>query len=493
MQSVLVIGAGVGGIATAALLARDGYNVTVVEKNEQPGGRCGRLVVDGHHFVTGPTLFLIPELFSKIFTDLGERMDDHLDLRRVDPSYHLHFDDGSELYLTSDLTDMKVQLEAIESGSFNGFLRYIEDGLLHYKLSLPFLMERNFRKFHEFFNLNNVLLVLRIKGLVKHYDHVGNYFKDPRLKAAFTFQDMYVGLSPDEAPALFSLLQYAEFADGVWFPMGGMYSFVEALTGIAQKNGTQFLYNSPVLRININGRQATGVTLENGEQIEADIVVANADLPYVFRDLLQDDNEARRLDRKKYSCSAIMYCWGTDKQYPQLETHNLFLAGDYMASFECIFDDLRLPDEPSFYVHAPARMDPSLAPEGQDTLIVMVPVGHIDDCNFQDWDEIQDRTRRIVLQRMEKMGVKDLGDHIKFERCYSPCDWQARFNLVKGATHGLSHNLMQMGYLRPHNRHNRYRNLYFVGASTHPGTGVPTVLVSARLVAERILQEYGTQ
>jgi phytoene desaturase len=186
-----------------------------------------------------------------------------------------------------------------------------------------------------------------------------------------------------------------------------------------------------------------------------------------------------------------MFFWAVDEQHPQLETHNLFVTGDYQQSFDHIFRDLTAPDDPTFYIHAPVRMDPSQAPQDQDTLIVVVPTGHIDDAKPQDWPGIQKRIRQVVLQRLTEIGIPTLEKHIKFEVCTSPHDWQAQYNLAKGATHGLSHDLLQMGYLRPRNRHSRYRNLYFVGASTHPGTGLPVVLVSARLVAERILREAG--
>jgi phytoene desaturase len=302
---------------------------------------------------------------------------------------------------------------------------------------------------------------------------------------------MYMGLSPYEAPATYSLLQYAEFAGGVWFPMGGMYRIVEALTNIAEKNGVQFMYDAPVAQINVNGRQATGVTLGDGRQIQADAVVANADLPYVYRSLLPDDGTVDRLERKKYTCSAVTFCWGVDKQYPQLGPHNLFIASDFCSSLQHIFRDLALPDEPSFYVHAPTRIDPSMAPPGQETLSVVVPVGHIDDAIPQDWDAMQKQARRFVLQRMAQIGIADLDEHIKFEVSYTPRDWQNRYNLTKGSSHGLSHTFWQVGYLRPHNRHARYRNLYFVGTSTHPGTGLPAVLTSARLTTERVLQDAG--
>lgn len=489
--TIIVIGAGIGGITAAAYLAREGYQVTVIEKCEQPGGRCGSMVRDGHHFDTGPTLYVMPELYTQTFADLGERIDDHLELRRVDPSYHIHFKDGTNLALTSDLNGMQAQLEAIEPGSFGGFLRYLSEGYLHYKLSVRHMVKRNFRTPWEFLTLKNLLLFLRLKTLSNHYENLGKYFSDPRLKIAFGFQNLYMGLSPYEAPALYSLLQYTESADGIWFPIGGMYRIIQALVEIAKKWGVQFTYNTPVDKINIDNRKVYGVTLADGREMLADIVIANADLPYVYRDLLPDDGTTDRLDRKKYGCSTVMFYWGLKKQYLQLAPHNLFIAGDYRQGFDRIFKDLTVPEEPSFYVHAPVRVDPSLAPKGQDTLVVAVPVGHINDAKPQDWVGIKMKARRSVIQRLDEIGVSDLEEHIKFEESYTPLDWRSRYNLIKGSTHGLNHNLMQMGYLRPRNRHDRYRNLYFVGASTHPGTGLPTVLVSAQLVAERILKEIG--
>ena len=273
--------------------------------------------------------------------------------------------------------------------------------------------------------------------------------------------------------------------------MGGMYSIIEALTGIAENWGVRFLYNAPVEQINVQDRKSTGVTLTDGRQLKADIVVANADLPYVYRYLSPGSNAHNQFERKKFGCSAIVFYWGIDKQYPQLGPHNLFMAGDNRQSFDSIFADRTIPEDPNFYIHAPVRVDPSLAPVGQDTLMVAIPVGHINEAEPQDWKDIRDRVRKVVLNRLRQIGIIDMEEHIKFEVRYTPPDWQQRYNLSKGSTHGLSHNLTQMGYLRPHNRHKRYQNLYFVGASTHPGTGLPTVLVSARLTAERILDEVG--
>jgi phytoene desaturase len=428
----------------------------------------------------------MPEIFAQAFADLGERMVDHLDLRRIDPTYHIHFGDSSTLVLTSDLGAMQAQLEAIESGSFGGLLRYLEEGQRHYQLVLSQVAGRNFCSLLEYFSPRNLLLIFQLKALARHYANVGNYFDDHRLRIAFTFQDMYVGLSPYEAPATYSLLQYAELAGGVWFPRGGMYRLVEALTNIAEKNGVCFEYNAPVAQIDVNGRRARGVTLHDGRRMAADVVVANADLPYVYRHLLPDDGTAGRLEGKKYTSSTVTFFWGVDKQYPQLGSHNLYFASDFGQSLNQIFRDRTLPDDPSFYLHAPARIDPSLAPAGQDTLTAVVPVGHIDPGASRDWATLRDRARQLVLKRLAQNGLPDLADHIKFEMSITPPDWQSRYNLARGSSYGLSHTFLQMGYLRPRNRHARYHNLYFVGASTHPGAGLPTVLLCARHVTERI-------
>ncbi|HNK63767.1 MAG TPA: phytoene desaturase family protein, partial [Anaerolineales bacterium] len=272
-----------------------------------------------------------------------------------------------------------------------------------------------------------------------------------------------------------------------------MYAGIQALTAIAEKLGVKFIYNSPVKKINTGKSKVESVTSADGKTYSADIFVGNADLPYIYKELLSDRAEAKKLDEKLYTCSTIMFYWGVDKQYKQIAHHNVFLGGDYKASFDQIFEDHTLPEVPSFYVHAPARTDPSAAPEGQETLYVLVPVGHLSERTQQDWDSLVNRARETVFARLAKeMGVTDLREHIKFEIVYQPKVWKDRFNLEKGAAFGLSHNFWQVGYLRPQNRHATYKNMYFAGASTHPGTGLPIVLLSARLTTKRIMKEEGT-
>jgi len=492
-KSVLVIGAGIGGIVAATHLAQHGIKVTVIEKNSRPGGRCDRIIRDGHHFDTGPTLLVMPLLYEAEFQALGASMREMLDLQRVDPTYHLVFDDGSQLALTSDMKSMQEQLERFESGSFQGLMRYMTEGHRHYTLGMERLVNRDFRKASDFFALKNIPLAYQLKPFANHYRNMSTYFDDPRLKAAFTFQDVYMGLSPFEAPATFSMMPYTELAHGVWYPRGGMYSVVEALTELAREAGVEFIFDTPVECIEINSTHAHGLVLENGQHLKADAVLANADLPYIYKDLLPDKDIAESISRKRFSCSVISFFWGLDKKYETLGPHTLFLAHDYRENFKSIIDDLGLPENPSLYIHAPARLDPSMAPEGEDTVIAIVPVGHMSENGEQDWAEIRDEARRQVFRRLSILGIDDLESHIKFETNFTPLSWRKRYNLMKGSTHGLCHNIMQLGYFRPGNKHPRYNNVYFTGASTHPGTGMPTAMVSGRLSAQRIMDDLQIQ
>lgn len=490
-SSVLVIGAGIGGIAAATHLAQHGMRVTVLEKNGHPGGRCDQLERDGHHFDTGPTLLVMPHVYRDEFAALGASFHDVLDLQRVDPTYHLVFDDGSQMALTSDLEAMQEQLEAIEPQSFQHFLRYLDEGHTHYEQAMAHLVNRDFRSAGDFFNVRNLPLLLTVHPLQHHYHHMGAYFTTPRLKAAFTFQDAYMGLSPFEAPATFSMMSYTELAHGVWYPKGGMYRVVEALMAIAEQAGVSFAFRSGVQRITVSGARVTGVVLDDGQHLQADAILANADLPYVYQELLPGDAFAEELAQKRFSFSAISFFWGIDRRYEALGPHTLFIADDFRQNFADITGDLRIPENPSLYIHAPTRLDEAMAPAGKDTLIAVVPVSHLAEGVAYDWKTLIAEARQAVFRRLSLLGMGDLQEHITCETCFTPLSWNKRYNLLHGATHGLSHNLLQLGYFRPDNRHPYYHNLYFAGASTRPGTGMPTALISARLAAQRMLQDTG--
>jgi phytoene desaturase len=269
-----------------------------------------------------------------------------------------------------------------------------------------------------------------------------------------------------------------------------MYQVVEALMTLAVRAGVEFVYKETVDQIIVKDGLASGIRLSHGKEMEAEVILANADLPYVYQKLLPHNGRTNKLDRLRFSCSVISFFWGVDKVYDCLKPHTLFLVDEYRENFESITRDLCLPSNPSLYIHAPARLDSQMAPPGQDTLIAIVPVGHISDTGTQDWSLMRDQARKKVFQRLQDIGMQDLEAHIKFEFNFTPLSWQKRYNLMKGSTHGLCHNLTQLAYFRPDLQHTSIANLYFVGASTRPGTGMPTAMVSGRQSAQRIIDNF---
>ncbi len=489
-KKAVIIGAGVGGIATAAFLAQNGYAVEVYEKNANPGGRCGQIVQDGHRFDLGATILLMPSLYRKVFAALGLDLDKELETTSLEPVYKLFFSDGTDFEFSRHPGKMKAQLEAIEPGSYQKFNDYVAEGHRFFNLSINDLLGKNFYHLFEFVNLKSLLLLIKLKPWIRHSSYIRRYFKDPRLRMAFTFQNIYVGQSPYDAPAFFSMLPGTEIAEGALFPKGGMHRIVEKLLSLSAERGVQFQYKKPVSKIVVAGNKAQGILLEDGSLVEADLVIANADLPYVYRELLPDKKASSKLAKLNYSCSAIVFHWGVDKIYPQLDHHSIFLNDPYKQGLDKIFKEKSLSDTPSFYVHAPVRSDKSAAPENQDTLSVIVPVAHLDPGSDQDWKKLLQSARSGVIQRLKEAGMSDIEEHIRFEICYLPKTWETTCNVTRGSVFGsVGHTMTQMGYFRPHNRHKKYKNLYFAGGSTHPGNGIPLVLLSAKLTSERILKE----
>ena len=490
-RKAVIIGAGIGGLTTAVYLASNGYSVSVYEKNSSPGGRCGQLIRDRHRFDLGATMLMMPGIYHEVFDALGIKLQEGSDIIPLDDLYTIFFDDCSKLAFTSDRERMKQQLEKIEPGSFKKSEEYVSKGYRIYRLGTDRLIGRNFYNIFQMVNLKNVPLLFRLKAFTPHYRYARKFFNHPHLLMAYTFQNIYVGQSAFDAPALFSMVPAAELTEGSFFPSGGgMFRIVEKMLAAAAEKGVQFHYNNPVRQIIVSGDKAESIILQDGTEIKADIIVANADLPYVYRNLLPDKRRSMHLDKLKYSCSAICFHWGLDKIYPQLDHHNVFLSDGFSDGLDRIFRDKSVSDNPCFYVHAPVRTDPSAAPADHDTLSVAVATGHIDKNYRQDWKIIIEKTRQAVIDRLKRQGLEDIENHIKFEICNSPESWQNACNISRGSVFGsLGHNIFQMGYFRPHNRHDKYKNLYFVGGSTHPGNGIPNVLLSAKLVSERIFKE----
>lgn len=302
-KSAVIIGAGIGGIATAIYLAKNGYDVNVYEKNSTPGGRCGQLIRDGHRFDLGATMLVMPEIYREIFESLGIPLFENNEIKPLEDLYKIYFDNNDVLAFSRDKEKMKIQHEKIEPGSFIKSQKYITDGYEIFQLGMNKLIGRNFDNIFQFANFRNVSMLIKLKTYISNYRYVKKFFHDPHLRMAYTFQNIYVGQSPFDSPALFSMVPAAELTEGSYFPKGGMYNIVEKLLSEAQLSGVLFHYNMPVKEIKVTGRKADSIFLENGSEMKADIIVANADLPYVYRNLLPDRGKSRHLDRMKYSCS----------------------------------------------------------------------------------------------------------------------------------------------------------------------------------------------
>ena len=399
-KSAVIIGAGIGGIATAIFLSKNGYNVSVFEKNSSPGGRCGQLIRDGHRFDLGATMLMMPDIYREIFDSLGIPLFEKNEIKPLDNLYKIYFDNNEVIAFTTDKERMKIQHEKIEPGSYAKSQKYVADGYEIFQIGINKLIGRNFDNVFQFANFRNIGMLIKLKTYISNWRYVKKFFRDPHLRMAYTFQNIYVGQSPFDSPALFSMVPAAELTEGSFFPMGGMYTIVENLLSEATASGVVFNYNKPVKNIRTKGKRAESIVLEDGSEVVADIVIANADLPYVYRKLLPDRMKSRRLDKLKYSCSAICFHWGLDKVYPQLGHHSVFLSDGFREGLDRIFKDKSISDHPSFYIHAPARSDKSAAPEGEDTLSFIVGSGHVDRLKKQDWDDLKRKTHIAVVSRL---------------------------------------------------------------------------------------------
>ncbi|HZU14000.1 MAG TPA: phytoene desaturase family protein [Chloroflexota bacterium] len=477
----IVIGGGLGGLAASIRLRLAGRRVRLLEKNGRLGGRCNRLELDGFTFDTGPTLLLMRDVLDDLFACAGRRLEDYLDLVRLDPNYVIHFGDGSTLEISGDLDATAKQMDALETGAGERFRHYLADAGRNYRISRERFVERNFCHWHEFFTPVNLRYLLATHALRSLARHVGRFFEDERLRLALSFQTMYLGLSPDDAPSIYSLLPYTEIAEGIWYPRGGMYRIVTALARLAGELGVEIETGAEVREVSRVERRVTDVRTAD-RSYPADLVVCNADLPWASRALF-DIPRRRRLNP---GSSAFLLYLGLDRRYPCLRHHNVYLSPDPAANFDAIFHRHSVPRDPSFYVCAPTGTDPSTAPPGGEALYVLVPVPATSPAI--DWSSDASPLREHVLDRLER-DLPGLCSHIVCERAYTPTDFEHDYHISRGSAFGLSHALHQVGYFRPSNRALGYDNLYFVGASTVPGGGIPMVIIGSRLVAERIAEE----
>ncbi|MCP8968253.1 phytoene desaturase family protein [Ectobacillus ponti] len=488
-KKVVVIGAGPGGLAASMLLAAKGYEVDVYEKQPYIGGRNGALRLGGYTFDIGPTFLSMPQLVSELFEMAGRRTEDYLDMRELTEMYELIFDD-MRLRMTRDEEAMEQRIAEHFPGNETGYRKFMAENEKKLAMMTP-ILQNPMDKWSDYLS-RRVLKALPHLSLSKSlYDVLSDYFTDERLKLAFTFQAKYLGMSPWECPGAFSILSYMEHAYGIFHPIGGVNQLSHAMARVTEEHGGRIHLGTGVKQLLLDGSEVKGVLLENGGRVLADEVVINADFAHAMTKLVEPGvlkkHSPEKLKRKKYSCSTFMLYLGLNKQY-DLPHHTIVFAKDYKKNVEDITKTMLLSDDPSIYVQNACVTDPTLAPEGKSTLYILAPVPN--NRSGIDWEVQKREFRSLVLRTLaEKAGLTDLEEHIEVEHIITPKTWEEDLYVYEGATFNLGHQLTQMMHLRPHNRFEELENCWLVGGGTHPGSGLPTILESAKITTRLIAEE----
>lgn len=483
-DTVIIVGAGLGGLATAIRLVAAGRNVTILERADVPGGRAGLWQANGFTFDTGPTVLTMRNLIDELFALLGEDTDSWLTLNRLNPVYRTYFPDGTGLDVHSDPTEMAAEISDVigpaEAASYEKFVAFLRE---LYRLEMSEFIDRNFDSPFDVMSSGLAKLVA-IGGFRRLSSKVNSYFTDPRTQRIFSFQAMYAGMAPQDALALYAVITYMDSVAGVYFPTGGLHEVPKALAALAAKHGATIRYNADVTSVVRTGSRATGVRLANGEEIAADVVVLNPDLPIAYRDLL--GIEPVNVRRLRYSPSAAVLLAGSDANYRQISHHNIHFGRSWRTTFAEIITAGQTMSDPSFFVTNPTYSDPALAPPGKQCYYALFPTPNA--LADIDWDASGPAYRDEMVATLERHGYRDFGANIEVEKLTTPADWQ-RMGFAAGAPFAASHTFTQTGPFRPRNIWGD--NVVFTGSGTTPGVGVPMVLISGRLAAQRILGNPG--
>jgi len=478
---VVVVGAGLGGLACALHLAGAGRQVTVVEREPGPGGRAGRLAVQGYEFDTGPTVLTMPALIEEPLAAVGEKLTDWLELTALDPAYRAHYPDGSTLDVRTDTVRMAAEIARLcGPREADGYLRFVDFARKLWHLERDHFIGRNLDTPADLLNLN-LLRLLAMGGFRRLQPKIGQYFKDPRTQRIFSFQAMYAGLAPHDALAIYAVIAYLDSVAGVFFPKGGLHAVPKALAGAAEKHGVIFRYDTTVTGVETAHGRATGVITAAGDRIPADVVVLNPDLPVAYRDLLPP----RRQRRLRYSPSCVVLHIGSRQAYRKIAHHNIHFGTAWRGTFDEVIRKGLLMSDPSLLVTNPTHTDPAAAPDGRHTYYVLAPAPNLDTGPMNWRGDLAARYASSLIRTLERRGYTGFGTGIEVQRVVTPADW-ADQGMAAGTPFAAAHTFTQTGPFRPANLHPTLGNVVFTGSGTQPGVGVPMVLISGKLAAGRI-------
>lgn len=486
-KTAIIIGSGFGGLAAAIRLQAKGYATTILEMRDKPGGRAYVYEDQGFVFDAGPTIVTVPFIFEELAERAGKKLEDYVRIVPCDPYYRIYFHDGSVFDYVGDQQRLEAEIARFNPDDVAGYREFVAYSEKIYNKAFTELADHSFHSVWEMFKVAPDLIRLRAEQSV--YQRVSSFIKDDRLRMIFTFEPLLIGGNPLRSSAIYSMIHYLEKTWGVHFAMGGTGALVNGLVRMFEEIGGKLQLNARVEEILVAGGRVQGVRLAEGETLPADVVVSNGDVANTYRKLIKPEHRRkwtdRRLERMRYAMSLFVIYFGTNRTYPHLPHHSIILGPRYHGLLGDIFDRKIVADDFSLYLHAPTRTDPSLAPPGCESFYVLSPVPHL--AGGQDWSKIQDEYADRILASLEKEElVPDLRKHLVTRRIFSPADFETDLDAYLGSAFQFEPTLTQSAYFRPHNKSEDVEGLFFVGAGTHPGAGLPGVVSSAK-VLERFL------
>ena len=491
-DSVVIIGAGLGGLSAAIYLRLAGYQVSIYEANSTVGGRANVIEKMGYRFDTGPSLLNYPWVFENLFQAAGKKLANYVELIPVEPSVGFQWEDGTKFQLSSNLTNLANECEKLEPDSRVGLLSFLQDAGVKYQLSFEKLVNKNQDNFLAWISNLSVSEMTKLSVWRSLDSELKRFFKNHYIREALGSYAMYLGGSPFDLPGLFTILSYGELAYGLWLPKGGIYSLVEGIEKLALELGVTIYTNKPVKNILVKDNEVIGIKLSQGDIVDSKIVISNVDVPTTNSTLLEPQDQSpktkQQIRRNKMTPGVITYYWGIKGKIKNLGHHTIYLPDDYRGAFDDLFNNKRIPENLPFYVSVPSETDGDLAPAGNTAMFILVPTPLLSEIPETDWKQEKILIKQRVLTRLKIHGIEIDESQIEYEEVYTPQDWAEKFGLFDGSAFGGAHTLFQVGPFRPRNYSSEINGLYYTGASTTPGTGMPMVILSGKLVSERILE-----
>ena len=492
MKNIVVIGSGFAGLSTACFLAKAGFAVTVVEKQSTPGGRARQLIQDGFMFDIGPSWYWMPDVFERFFNEFGKKVSDYYSLDRLDPSYRIYWQDG-EMNVPANYNELKNLFESIEQGSGVQLDKFLAEANYKYQVGINKLVHKPGQSITEFLDWDVIKGVFKLDVFTNMKKHVGKYFKNPKLQQLMEFPVLFLGALPQNTPALYSLMNYADIKLGTWYPQGGMYKIVEGMYSLANELGVKFEFNSDVQQIDVVDGKAKSITYNQINQqlpitVSADVVISAADYHFTETKLLPEKSRTysnEYWNKRIMAPSCLLYYIGVNKKLKNILHHTLFFDTDFGVHGKEIYDSPAWPTDPLFYVSATSVTDKTTAPIGSENLFFLIPVAS----GLQgDTEELRDKYFDKIVKRFEEKIGEKIIDNIVYKKSYSVSNFVHDYNSFRGNAYGLANTLMQTAVLKPSCKSKKVINLFYTGQLTVPGPGVPPSLISGEVVAKEVIK-----